>query len=200
MSVNEPLAFGVADPCAGPLTRSAVRLSPLASVSWASTPGADLMSGLFLVAASLSLASAGASLTGLTVLVIVAALLSGWPPFALSVNESAPLKFGAGVDENVPFGFGVSVPWLGPLTRVAGRASPSPSSSFARTPPGFLLRTARAKGFVSGGDGGLRFRMAQTMGTAAGSFAGNKAAGGSLGSRDRWHTVGGGNGISTVRR
>src|SRR4051812_7165332 len=69
------------------------------------------------IATGLAIAfSVGASLTALTVMLTVAVLLAAETSLALYVNESVPLKFGAGTYVNDPLLLSVTAPFDGLLT------------------------------------------------------------------------------------
>ena len=76
----------------------------------------------------------GASLTAPTLMETVA--MSDWlaPSLARYVNASVPLKSESGVYRNEPSAFSERVPWEGPPTMIAVRASPSTSVSLTSTP------------------------------------------------------------------
>ena len=67
-----PSAFNARVPWLGPVTSTAVRLSPSMSVSLNSTPEAGIVRGVSSFAVKASSLATGASFTGLTVIVTVA--------------------------------------------------------------------------------------------------------------------------------
>jgi len=81
--VKLPSVFSVSAPWLGPVTTTAVRLLPSTSVSFASTPGAVIVSAVSSFVAKLSLTATGASFTGLIVSATVATLESACPSLAL---------------------------------------------------------------------------------------------------------------------
>jgi len=89
-----PSLFRITDPWAGSLTRVAVVTvwPSTGSESLSSTPGRSMpaVSGVSSSVEYVSFAAVGGSLTGLTVIVTVASLLSASPSLALKVKLSVP--------------------------------------------------------------------------------------------------------------
>jgi hypothetical protein len=76
------LAFSVTVPCAGPVSSSAVSVSPSGSVSLASTPRVGTTRVVSSAVVYVSFAATGASLTLLTAIVTVTVLLVAVPSLA----------------------------------------------------------------------------------------------------------------------
>ena len=81
-------------PCAGAVTALTSSASPSTSESFARTSSAAGTSSETVAA---SLAASGGSFTGVTPIEIVAGADTRLPSLARKVNESGPLKLGAGV-------------------------------------------------------------------------------------------------------
>src|SRR5687767_4794571 len=75
-----------------------------------------------------------------TRIVTLAGCESASPSLALYAKVSVPLKLFPGTYWNEPSGLSVTAPWLGDVTRIALKGSPSGSVSLANTPGAGTIR------------------------------------------------------------
>ena len=105
-----PSEFTTTVPCDGCVFPVTDRVSPSTSVSFVSTfPDTGVSSSVWAVS---SLAT-GASFTGFTVIVTVAAFEFSSPSVATYVKVSVPLKFASGVYVKLPSEFTTTEPFAG---------------------------------------------------------------------------------------
>jgi hypothetical protein len=151
---NEPSSSSSSDPCSGCVPGSALRTSPSASVSFASTPGTSGTSVPSSSSENASSAATGACCAARTVIVAVAGAESAFPSFARYVNVSVPTKPSSGLYVRVA-PVPVSVPCAGGVTTAKVTRSPSASVAFIRTstavPSSVAAATASATGGVLAG-------------------------------------------------
>ena len=126
-----PSGFNVSSPCAESVTKETINTDPSASESLANTL---LPASVAPSSSSYSSPSAtGASFTGVIVNTTSTISESNSPSFALYVNVSLTVSLPSWTYSKVPFGFSVSSPCSGPVTKAAVRADSSASASLTNT-------------------------------------------------------------------